>query len=409
MRIRSVTVFGDIGYPPNRTLLSHLGIFANHARHTFIQSGYEVQTLRLATPPFPTWLPACDRAAASAHLAIEAHAEGFEYLSLGPAQPGNHADYAAIPSILGANNHLFATGALTDGHEISLKAARECAKIIVRLSTLEPDGFANLRFAALANVPPYAPFFPAAYAQSGAPSFALAIEGADLAMECFAPASSLQSARQSLVEAIQLHASKITDIAQKVSAIYGYSFRGIDFTLAPFPNAACSIAKALESLGLPAFGLSGSLFLSAFLTDTLDQADYLRTGFNGLMLPVLEDDGLAARASEGCLSLQNLLLNSAVCGTGLDVIPLPGDTSEEQIYPVLLDIAALSLRLNKPLTARLMPIPGKQSGERTDFGFEYFANAAVLPINAQKVTGALSADQMVVINPKNTVLFSEPA
>ena len=92
MRIRSVTVFGDIGYPPNRTLLSHLGIFANHARHTFIQSGYEVQTLRLATPPFPTWLPACDRAAASAHLAIEAHAEGFEYLSLGPAQPGNHAD-----------------------------------------------------------------------------------------------------------------------------------------------------------------------------------------------------------------------------------------------------------------------------------------------------------------------------
>lgn len=401
MRIRSVTVFGDIGYPPKRTLLSHLGIFANHARHMFTQSGYEVQTLRLATPPFPIWLPDRDRAAAAAYLAIEAHAEGFEYLSLGPAQPNSLNDYATIPSMLGANNHLFATGALTDGREISLKAARECAKIIVRLSTLEPDGFANLRFAALANVSPYAPFFPAAYAQSDKPSFALAIEGADLAMESFASAPSLQSARRTLIEVIESHATTIADIAQKVSAIYGYSFRGIDFTLAPFPNAVCSIAKALETLGLPAFGLSGSLFLSAFLTDTLDQADYPRTGFNGLMLPVLEDSGLAARASEGLLSLQNLLLDSAVCGTGLDVIPLPGDTSEEQIYPVLLDIAALALRLNKPLTARLMPIPGKQAGERTDFGFEYFANAAILPINAQKTSEALNSDEMVVINPKN--------
>jgi uncharacterized protein (UPF0210 family) len=33
----------------------------------------------------------------------------------------------------------------------------------------------------------------------------------------------------------------------------------------------------------------------------------------------------------------------------------------KEIYPILLDIGALALRLNKPLTARLMPIPGKKA------------------------------------------------
>ena len=33
---------------------------------------------------------------------------------------------------------------------------------------------------------------------------------------------------------------------------------------------------------------------------------------------------------------------------------------------LLLDVAALALRLNKPLTARLMPIPGKKAGRNTN-------------------------------------------
>lgn len=401
MRIRSITVFCAPGYPPNRTFLSRAGIFANHVRHELVNAGYEVQTLRMATPPFPSWLPAYQRPLEAAHLAVEAHAEGFEYLSLGPANPDKLSDYECIPAVLAANNHLFITGFLnTPDHQVSLTAAKACAKVIHQLATLEPDGFANLRFAALANVPPYAPFFPAAYAEKAPPSFALAIEGADLAVEAFQGSQSLNEARQKLISSVEYHAAKLTSAAEKVSKIYGYNFRGIDFTLAPFPNEANSIAHSLEKLGLPAFGQSGSLFASAFLTDTLDQAVYQRVGFNGLMLPVLEDSGLAKRASEGHLNLQNLLLNSAVCGTGLDVIPLPGETTESELYPVLLDLTALALRLNKPLTARLMPIPGKQAGDMTTFGFEYFANAGILPIHAQPLTGGLNSDEDILIHPK---------
>jgi len=98
------------------------------------------------------------------------------------------------------------------------------------------------------------------------------------------------------------------------------------------------------------------------------------------MLPVLEDYGLAMRNKEGTYNLTILLLYSAVCGTGLDTIPLPGDVSEKKLYALLLDIASLSTKLNKPLSARLMPVPDKKIGEMTKYKFEYFANSKTMEI-----------------------------
>ena len=89
---------------------------------------------------------------------------------------------------------------------------------------------------------------------------------------------------------------------------------------------------------------------------------------------------LSARSLEGAYSLDHLLLYSAVCGTGLDTVPLPGDTSHDELAAILADVGTLAARLNKPLTARLMPIPGKRAGERTEFDFEYFANAGILDV-----------------------------
>jgi hypothetical protein len=36
--------------------------------------------------------------------------------------------------------------------------------------------------------------------------------------------------------------------------------------------------------------------------------------------------------------------------------------------------------LNKPLSARLMPIPGKKAGEITDYNFDYFVNSKIMNI-----------------------------
>jgi uncharacterized protein (UPF0210 family) len=401
MRIRSITVFLNPRWPISELALQKAGIFAQHAQDVLQSAGYEVQTIRLATPPFHTFLLPEDYAQAVTRLGFLAHSEGFEYVALGPASTDKLDTYAAIPEMLPQSSNVFLTGHLTTPEgQISLPAVRACAEVIHRAAPLERGGFANLRFAALANVPPWAPFFPAAYHKGNAPTFALALEAADLAVEAFGGASTLAEARAGLIQTVQDHASVLEEKCNYLANLYKFEFKGLDFTLAPFPGEGKSIGTALESLGLAAFGLSGSLAASAFLTDTLDRVSFKRTGFNGLMLPLLEDSTLAARGADGSLTLTDLLLYSAVCGTGLDTLPLPGDTSVEQIQAILLDLAALALRLNKPLTARLMPIPGKKAGDPTEFGFEYFANSKVLAVPAQPLSGPLAGDESLEIVPR---------
>jgi uncharacterized protein (UPF0210 family) len=92
------------------------------------------------------------------------------------------------------------------------------------------------------------------------------------------------------------------------------------------------------------------------------------------MLPVLEDVVLGRCWTEGRVDVHRLLLYSSVCGTGLDAIPLPGESSTASIAHLLLDVATLAQRLNKPLSARLFPVPGKRAGEYTTFTSPYLTN-----------------------------------
>ena len=190
-------------------------------------------------------------------------------------------------------------------------------------------------------------------------------------------------------DAIEKAAGKMAETAVSLSQKHNIPFSGIDFSLAPFPTDDRSLGGALEALGIPHVGASGSLFAAAFVTDAIDRASFPRCGFSGLMLPVLEDSVLARRAASRDLSIQNLLSYGAVCGVGLDTIPLPGDVSVAQLTAVLLDVAALATRLNKPLTARLMPLPELEAGDKTDFDFAYFANSRVMPIDGDGVDGLM--------------------
>ncbi|MEN8171781.1 MAG: DUF711 family protein [Chloroflexota bacterium] len=397
MKIRSITAFIDPGWPLDLSALKDAGDFAAAARDAFQSAGYETQTARLATPPFPLLLPDSKtdtvRDFAQA-LESAARPLGFDYIAIGPALPDCPDSYTAIPETLAATEIIFASGVMSSPDTgISLPAVRACAQIMGSLTDVEPDGFANLYFAALANVGPGAPFFPAAYHQGGPPIFSLAIESADLAVTAFTDAGSLAEARHNLITALEDHARKLTAVSDLLADQYSITFGGIDYSLAPFPSPDSSLGTALERLGIPAVGVHGSLAAAAFLADTIDRADFPRTGFSGLMLPVLEDSTLAKRAHQGTLTVKDLLMYSAVCGTGLDTVPLPGDTTVEQLTAVLLDLSALAQRLEKPLTARLMPIPGKKAGDRTDFDFAFFANSRVMALDAAPLTGHLVGDE----------------
>jgi uncharacterized protein (UPF0210 family) len=152
-----------------------------------------------------------------------------------------------------------------------------------------------------------------------------------------------------------------------------------------------SIGGALEAGGVERFGAPGTLYVAALVTRAIRRTRLRRCGYSGLMLPVLEDSVLARRMAERPMSLHELLVYSAVCGTGLDTVPLPGDVSEAELAGVYLDVAALSVALDgKPLTARLLPVPGASAGEATTYTFDYFANSRVPPAVGWGAAGVLA-------------------
>lgn len=411
MKIRSITYFFQPDINLKNEGLRKAEEFIKSARPSFEQGGYEVQTARLAAPSLERYMPGQEAASLLNFARLfetEAASHGYDYVSLGPATPHFPGGYALIPEVLAATQNVFLSGMLsTPLGGVSLPAVRACAQVIQRAASISPDGFANLRFAALANVPPGSPFFPAAYHAGGAPIFALATEAADLAVSAFEGAGSLDQARQDLVQSLEGHARQMTGTAHELAKRFGVTFGGIDFSLAPFPEESRSLGKAMERLGAPAVGLHGSLAAAAILADTIDRANFPRAGFSGLMLPVLEDAILAARAAEGLLSVKDLLLYSAVCGTGLDTVPLPGDATQEQLASVLLDLACLAQRLDKPLTARLMPVPGKVAGAPTGFDFAFFANSRVLALNSAPLQGYLAGDESFALSPKKSLSYPE--
>jgi len=74
-----------------------------------------------------------------------------------------------------------------------------------------------------------------------------------------------------------------------------------------------------------------------------------------------------------------------------DLQAAAGDVSEAELAGVFLDVAALSVALDgKPLTVRLMPVPGAVAGSTTAFSFAYFANTRVLPGPAGGAAGILA-------------------
>jgi hypothetical protein len=131
------------------------------------------------------------------------------------------------------------------------------------------------------------------------------------------------------------------------------------------------------------------------MADCVNRADFPRCGFSGLMFPVLEDGTLARRAAEGILQVNDLLLYSAVCGAGLDTVPLPGDIGVDELAGILLDLAALAVRLDKPLTARLMPLPELTAGDPVTFDFPYFADSRVMSTKGLGLAGLLIGQERI--------------
>lgn len=383
MKIRAITVGIEPGIPLSSERIAAAGAFAQQLKTRYQDAGVAVQTVRLATPPFPSYLPDATQAAVvrfARDLEECSREHGFDYCALGLVDPEAERRFLdGLPALIAHTDTVFVSASLGQGQRlVGKEAMRAIARVILEIARTTAAGFGNMRFAAVVNCPPSVPFFPAAF-HTGPPAFSLGLEAADLVASVCTPGREVGAVRVALRHELEARLLPIQRIALNVAG-QGFVFHGLDLSPAPGPTPDASIAYAIERLGWGRFGEPGTLAAAAEIAAALQDTALHTCGYCGLMLPVLEDVGLAARNEEGKLQVSNLLAYSAICGTGLDTIPLPGDVGETQLTALLHDVAALGWRLKKPLSARLLPIPGKRAGEYTEFAFSYFVNTTVMAI-----------------------------
>lgn len=377
-RIRTITAGFDLRESDWLAQLRSTSDFLDHARRGFEADGYEVQTTRIATQELADLVADRGRQATSDLLIeIDHFVSSKEVLVavgslLPPGQGDGFADWAA-ELMAQTRNLSFSLQIAAPGSEPDREIARVAAETILALSRLGGKGEQNFRFAAAARVPPGTPFFPVAY-HGGPPSFSLGLESAGVVTEAFS--EDAKSGGSSLARLLEHRLGPVVEIGGRIAGGSGFRFGGVD--LSPAPGLDASIAAAIEAAtGVP-FGSPSTLTACAAVTTALAATNLPVCGYSGLMLPVLEDRVLAARAMEGHYDLADLLLFSSVCGTGLDVLPLPGDIAVPTLARILDDVATMASKLNKPLAARLLPIPGKKAGEIAEFDNPHLVDSAMV-------------------------------
>ncbi len=384
LRIRTITAGVELSDLQDLSALDRSLARLLRARGRAQEAGFEVQTLRVATNPVVAHLDSSQRHAALQvleKLDAAATARGV-MLSIGPISATDQfvEGLAAWASELAQRTHAISYSLTVSSAErgIFRGAIRTAAQIISSLSSVDASGIANFRFAAAASVSAGTPFFPVAY-HEGTESLALGVESAGLVQAAFSGAPNAEVAEQRLRDFLEVQLAPIEGLGLELAREEHVRYLGIDTS--PAPGLDRSIGAGIEALAGAPFGSAGTLQACAAVTAALKTLSVRMCGYAGLMLPVLEDPVLAMRACQHRYGIDELLLYSTVCGTGLDVIPIPGDVSLQSLERIIGDVATLAVRLRKPLAARLFPIPGKRAGDLVRFADERLTECLVFHLD----------------------------
>ena len=376
-KIRAITAFINLDRAQYQQQVADALKMLRRAQTVFESRGYTVEGIRISTQPFPqyaTGLSSGDVLAFFKQYDALAAKEKFD-AAIGPAMlnaDDNPGWGDTVAEILSHTKMLNASLAVAGEDGVHWTAVGAAARVMKKLEDT-PHSQGNFSFSAIALVPPLTPFYPGSYHTGFGHQFTIALESANVVAAAFKDATHLDVARQKLTDLLANSAFDIERLAGRFDQDTGWTYMGID--LSPAPLKDVSIGAAIENLTLQPVGSSGTLTAAATITAAIKDVRVKQTGYSGLMLPILEDSRLAQRWSEGHISLDGLLSYSAVCGTGLDTVPLPGDISVEQLSLIIGDMATLAVKWHKPLSARLLPIAGKGPGEMTELEDPFLVNA----------------------------------
>ncbi|HLJ88572.1 MAG TPA: DUF711 family protein [Candidatus Angelobacter sp.] len=377
-KIRTITAFVRLDRQTYRKQVESALVMLKAAKTEFTKAGYEIETLRITTQPFPEIVKGLtpEQALAFFHeydaLALQ---EGFTP-DIGPAMVKDNDDPAQadlLAQIITTTQSVNGFVAVAGDDGIHWNSVRAAAHVIKYLEEHTVHSEGNFRFAAGAFPPAIAPFFPVSHTSGAGHQFAIGMESANIAQEVFGQSKGdFSGGSRRLTDALGIAALKVEALAQGIEAKTGWKYEGIDLT--PVPLKEISIGAALESLLGDRIGSPGSLSSAYAITSAMGRVPVKHAGYSGLMLPVLEDAVLAKRWEEGAIGRDALMSYSSVCSTGLDAIPLPGEISQQSLENIIADMASLAVKWHKPLSVRLLPVAGKRAGEMTEFSSPYLVN-----------------------------------
>ena len=261
---------------------------------------------------------------------------------------------------------------------INMDCVREIGEIIKRTAELtkERDALGCAKLVVFANVPEDNPFMAGAFHGVGEPENVInvGVSGPGVVKRALEDVKGRDFG--TVAETIKKTAFKITRVgqlvAQEAAKRLGVPFGIVDLSLAPTPAVGDSVAFILEEMGIESCGAPGTTAALALLNDAVKKGGLMASshvgGLSGAFIPVSEDAGMIAAVERGSLSLEKLEAMTCVCSVGLDMIVVPGDTTASTISAIIADEAAIGMINNKTTAVRIIPVPGKQVGDRVEFG-----------------------------------------
>jgi uncharacterized protein (UPF0210 family) len=280
---------------------------------------------------------------------------------------------------------------------INMNAVRRMGEIIKATAemTASQDGVGCTKVVVFCNAPEDNPFMAGAFHGPGEGEHCLNVGVSGPGVIKAALEAHQQASFDELADIIKTAAFKITRMGQLVgreaARRLGVPFGILDLSLAPTPAGGDSVARILETMGLAATGTHGTTAALALLTDMIKKGGVMASthvgGLSGAFIPVSEDEGMIAAVRSGSLCLDKLEAMTSVCSVGLDMIPLPGDTSPATLAAIIADEMAIGMVNHKTTAVRLIPVPGKQAGEWVHFG------------------GLLGGAPIMAINPASSAAF----
>lgn len=304
---------------------------------------------------------------------------------------GDLALIQALPEALASTERVCAAvNVATTRAGINMEAVYDMGRVVKKTAelTADRDGLGCAKLVVFCNSVEDNPFMAGAYHGPGEPecTINIGISGPGVVASVVKANPGVDLGE--LANLIKNTAFKITRTGELVgraaSERLGVPFGIVDLSLAPTPAIGDSVADILEAMGLERVGAPGTTAALALLNDAVKKGGAMASsyvgGLTGAFIPVSEDAGMARAAAEGVLTLEKLEAMTCVCSVGLDMIAIPGDTSADTISAIIADEAAIGMINRKTTAVRIIPAPGKQAGERVEFG-GLLGQAPVMAVN----------------------------